>query len=132
MANTVDISKLVDTADFAVIHVYLASDGVAGELTDTVIVDASALAGANNVKNIIYIDACLVGFSARIEADGTTDAGAIVLPADIPVTFDFSKNNFSVTSLSTLVGATGDLTITTNGFTAAGDQGFIIIKVKKS
>ncbi len=46
MANTVTVTSIVDGNDVGEAHIYLASDGSSGELTDTVILDASALAGA--------------------------------------------------------------------------------------
>ena len=129
MANTVDVNVILDTDNLAILHVYLESDGSSGELTDSVIFDASALAGAKNAANILRIAGCLSGFKAKLEFDATTDTGALILPQESEINLDFSgtpiKNNAGS-------GITGDIVLSTSGFSAAGDYGFFIITVKKA
>lgn len=132
MANAVQKSILVDSPRYSVVHVYLNSDGAAGDEADTVLVDASALQGANAVSNLHRVQGCLTGFTARLELDGSTDAEAVILPDGQPFDFDFTRHNFPITKLTGLAGATGDVTVTTNGMTASGDEGFLIITVKKN
>ena len=130
MANTVTLTTLLDSPAMAVIHVYLKSDGAAGELSDVVLIDASALTGANAVSTLEVVESSLAGFSARLEFDATTDVVAAVLPTDEHLRADYRD-------LATIrnpqgAGSTGDLTITTQGFTAATDEGHIILQVKKA
>lgn len=127
MANTTTVRALVDGPNVAVLHVYLASDGASGELTDYVVFDASALIGAVNAHSIMSIQGLLTGFSAKLEFDATTDTPALFLPSGEQFDFNFIVpiNNNAGT------GITGDIVLTTTGFTASGDEGFFIIKVRK-
>lgn len=129
MANTVTVTAITDSHSLSVLHVYLASDGAAGELTDTVVFDASALIGAKNAYTIEEIEYCLIGFSARLEFDATADVPALVLVNDTPHHICLKENPLRNTAGA---GKTGDITITTSGFTASGDQGHIIIRVRKA
>lgn len=127
MANTVTLTPILDGAVHGIMHVYLASDGASGELSDTVVLDASALAGAANITQIISVEASLIGFSAILEFDATTDVPAVVLQNG------HEFYDFTTCPISNKAGAgiTGDVTITTTGFTASGDVGHLIIKYKK-
>ena len=129
MANTITINPVLDTKNETILQVYLESDNSSGELTDQVIFDASALLGAGFADSILEIEGCLSGFSAKLEFDATTDIGAVVLPDNSPFHFCFNPkvHNFAYNT----TGATGDITITTNGFTVTGDKGFFILKVNK-
>ena len=129
MANTITTRAIVDGANYAVIMTTMVSDGVAGEETDTVLFDASALTGAKNAANILWVDYMLSGFSARLEFDATTDTTALELGSDTPVVHDFRP--FGGVTNNAGTGITGDITLTTTGFTAATDRGHIIMWVKK-
>lgn len=85
MANTVSIRKLLDGSKLAVFHIYLASDGASGELTDQVIVAASTLDGAPTKLSICEVDYALSGFSGVLEFEATTDQPALALVAETPV-----------------------------------------------
>lgn len=132
MANTVKITKLVDGPRHVVVHVYLASDG-SGNEADTVLVDASAMTpswtGKNGTLECVW-GSFAAGMDAILEWDGSTDQPFLHLPANTDFFYDFRgigglPNNCTA-------GATGDLTITTRGFTAAAtDVGFLTLKVKK-
>lgn len=127
MANTVTKTSIVDGDSVGVIHVYLASDGAAGELTDTVVLDASALAGAKSIKQIISVKSSLIGFTGLLEFDQTTDSPAVVIPSGVEEQ-DFSANPINNPGGT---GTTGDVVLTTTGFTASGDMGTLIIKYRK-
>lgn len=130
MANTVTKTTLLDSSAMALIHVYLASDGAAGELSDEVLFDASALTGANAASHIAMVDCTLAGFSAKLEFDQTADFPVLVLPADEHMRADF--RDIGLVKNPAGAGTTGDITITTSGFTAAGDEGHLLLLVKKA
>lgn len=127
MANTVTIRHLNNQKHGGTVHVYMASDGAAGEETDTVLLDSSTLTGGLAIKRIEKISSSLVGFNAVIEFDQTSDSPAAVLTEGTEVQC-FKNHPINNPAGS---GTTGDVTITTSGFTATGDQGTIIIEYRK-
>lgn len=133
MANTIDTQKIQDGDRNAVFRVYLLADAT-GEETDTAIVDVSTLNAdehgnaVDNVK-IKRIHANLVGFSARLEWDADTDDEILVIPDGSEVDYDYCRAGGLVNPKST--NYTGDITITTTGFDAAGDEGYIYLECAK-
>lgn len=130
MANTVDVNYVVDGSKRVIAHVYLASDGVAGELVDEVIVDASALTPVPNNLILHKIEGIFSGFSGALEWDQTTDAGIMPIPDSKGIDFHFGKFGGLPNPQGT--GTTGDMLLTTTGFTAAGDTGFLVIELYKT
>lgn len=130
MANTFTTQTLVDGERNAIIHAYMASDGVAGELTDQVLVDVSALSGAPSTVKVRKITCNLTGFSAVLEFDATADVTFATLPDGSDAEFDYSQ--FGGIQNNAGAGVTGDITISTTGFSASGDVGHITIWVQKS
>jgi hypothetical protein len=130
MANTKTSQTLIDGDKLAVIKVYIASDGAAGDLTDSVIVDVSALIGAPSKVTIEQIWTSFVGCSGVLEFDATTDVGALVIPGDVDMCQDY--RNFGGIKDNSGAGSTGDITLSTTGFATAGDAGHIIIAVRKN
>lgn len=128
MANTVAIQIIEDGPRNVVIKVYLASDGATGELTDQVIFDASALNGIPDTLKVISIDSALTGFQARLNWDATTDDPLWHLPL-YPANFDFQKFGGIPNPKST--GYTGDILLTTIGFSTLGDDGSFVIHCTK-
>lgn len=128
MANTVAIRNLISGSKKLVVHAYLASDGVAGELADQILVDVSALPFPASKLTLEKIDYALTGFSAFLEFDATTDQPLLGLLAETPVVHDFTCFGGIPDPLA--VGTTGDILISTTGFTAAGDRGTIILQFK--
>ena len=130
MANTVTKRTLIDGPKHAIIHVYLKSDGAAGELTDEVIVDASTLSPVPTKCTIEEIWYSFAGFDGMLEFDATTDTPAWKLvAAQAPSYFCFQP--FGGIKDNTGAGSTGDILLTTAGFTAATDEGTLVIKVRK-
>lgn len=130
MANTVDVTYVVDGSKRVIAHVYIASDGVAGELTDQVIIDASALNPVPNNLTLHKIEGVFSGCSAFLEWDQTTDAGIMTIPDGTKIDFHFTK--FIGLPNPQGAGTTGDMVLSTTGFTAAGDTGFLVIECYKS
>lgn len=129
MANTVTLRTLVDGPRHAVIHVHLKSDGASGELTDSVVVDVSTLNPAPSKVTIEELHWDTSGFDSMLEFDATTDTAAWKLPAGYTGHQDF--RSFGGIKDDSGSGTTGDIVLSTTGFTAAGDEGTIIIKVRK-
>lgn len=128
MANTVETETLVDGSRNLVVRIHLESDGVSGELSDLVLIDASTYTPAFTNSKIMKIQSNLIGFTAELAWDATANVHAWSLP-DYEQDQDFSY----VGGLPNKAGAgkTGDLLISTAGFTAAGDNGHILIYMKK-
>lgn len=133
MANTVTVRSLIDGPRHAILHVYLASDGAAGELSGQIIVDASTLSGSPTKLTVERIEGNLNGFEGTLLFDATTDVPFMTLPnAANGGQFCFKfQNHYGGIPDTSATGYTGDILLTTNGFTAATDKGFIIIKVRK-
>lgn len=129
MANTVLIRSLIDGPKEAVIHVFLASDGASGDLTDQVVVDVSALNPPPAYCVVKSVHSSFSGFSGILEFDATTDVGFFALPSGFPM-----KENmecFGGIRDNSGTGKTGDILLTTSGFTASGDVGNLIITITK-
>lgn len=136
MANTVTIRKLMEGAKSVVLHVYLKCDGASGELTDQVLLDPTtdvtpALTAASKftIEEIWYD---LSGFDAQLEYDATTDTPIWTLVGASGTTGEHKDfRSFGGIRDSGGAGATGKIQVTTTGFTAATDQGTIILRIRK-
>jgi len=128
MANTVAIQTIADTDRHVIVKVYLASDGAAGELSAQVLVDASALTPIPGTLHLRRVSWSFSGFTAILAWDATTDDVVMHL-ADIAEDADYS--NFGGIPNPKSTGVTGDLVITTTGFSAAGDAGTLVIECTK-
>jgi len=129
MANTFTKQTLVDGKRNAVIHAYLESDGVTGELSAQTLVDASALSGSPSSIKVKKIQSSLTGFDAKLLWDATTDVPFANLPSG---EMDDDWTDVGGIQNNAGSGVTGDIFITTVGFSAAGDRGHITIHVQKS
>ena len=128
MPNTQTLTKLVDGKDVFEYHVYLKSDGSSGEISNAVLIDSSALEGGYPIHQIDYIAWSLAGFDVQLAFDATTDQPLFYLPA--------GTERLDLTCKQPIMnlegaGSTGDVLITTVGFTAATDIGHIILKGRK-
>ncbi len=128
MANTVNIRTLADGSKVLELQIYLESDGAAGELSDTILVDASTFTPAFTNESVLCVSADLEGFSAVLEWDATTDVPFVALPQGESY-HEFRHFGGLVNNAGS--GKTGDILITTSGFTAAGDRGSITLSIKK-
>jgi hypothetical protein len=128
MANTVTKRILFDAEKRAVIHVHLMSDGASGELTDEVLVDVSTLTPVPSKVTVEQIWWDQVGFDLKLEFDATTDTVLWKLGAGEGFQ-DF--RSFGGVKDNSGAGSTGDIVGTTTGFAAAGDEGTMIIVVRK-
>jgi hypothetical protein len=130
MANTVNLRTLIDGPKTVVIHGYVASDGAAGELSDQVVVDASALSPVPTNVTIERVFGHLVGFTGTLEFEATADVPFMTLPDG--ESFDFCLEEFGGLKDNSGAGASGDVVLTTTGFSAAGDAGWFVIVARKT
>lgn len=131
MANTIDKQTIIDGSKHLVVKIYLESDGASGELSDVVLIDASTYSPAFTDAKLVSIHANLSGFTAKLEWDATTDAPIMAVP-DYEVHFTGNETSlFDGIANNAGTGVTGDVLISTTGFTAAGDYGTIIIHLVK-
>ena len=131
MANTVTSQILLDGSQRLVIKWYLSSDGVAGEVTDQVVVDVSALTPAATKVSLERVIWSLTGFDAILEWDATADVEILRLGAAAS-TSDLCMKEFGGIWNNAGAGITGDMLLTTSGFTAVGDAGTIILICTKN
>ena len=135
MANSVLITKLLDGPRSAIFHIFIESDGASGDMTDQVLIDpTTSFDPALDSTPTITIDSLwydLSGFDAKLEFDYLlSDTPVWTLSAGNGVHMDF--NCFGgLKDRSNALDGTGKLTITTNGLSALGDNGTLIIKVRK-
>jgi len=127
MANIVDIQTLVDGPRNLVVKVYLESDGAAGELSNQVIVDASALNPVPETLHLTGISYDLNGFNAKLMWDATTNDELL----NISGNQDYCFRGFGGIKNPKSTGSTGDVLISTNGFSATSDKGFILMEFTK-
>lgn len=132
MANTVQSQTLLDGSKRTVIKWYFASDGATGELADQVIFDASAVTPAATDSTIERIRGYFIGFSGLVEFDATTDVAAFVLPSDDQFDYDFTDKVINGLPNNGGAGVTGDILLSTTGFSAATDIGWLEITVRKN
>jgi hypothetical protein len=133
MANLVTVRKLWDNDRRAALHVYLASDGSSGELSGEVIVDASTLSGSPATLTVERVEGSFNGFEGTLLFDATSDVPFLTLPNAAnggQFYFPFQKHYGGIANTKA-TGYTGDILLTTNGFTAATDKGHIFMIVRK-
>jgi len=110
--------------------------GTTGDISNSILVNISGFNDANGVAlganglTLIGIDASLTGFSAALLWDATANVNLLEIPSDQPFKQDFSK--FGGIKDNSGAGSTGDVLITTTGYTASGDGGHIYLKFKKT
>ena len=105
--------------------------GTTGDLTASKLVDISALDSGLGVNGLTLMSAQwgLTGFSAKLAWDATTDVDLIEIPAGSD-SQDFSK--FGGIKNNAGTGVTGDIMLTTTGYTAAGNGGHIYLCFRKT
>lgn len=134
MANTYDVQKINDGDRNATFRIYLASDGTTGDESDVALVDVSTLnvdEHGNTVDNVkvMRVQAHFTGFTGLLEYTADTDDEILSIPDGDQIDFDFTPSGGIPNPKST--GYTGDITISTGGFTASGDEGTIYLECKK-
>lgn len=131
MTNKVVVEKLMDGPRDAILHVYLESDGVAGELERAVILDPHAAFDPEVEKvTITRIWSSLAVFDALLEFNALEPVAVWVVSPENGSEVCF-KHCGGLKDRST-VESDGKLMITTNGFSPVGSKGVLIIHVRKN
>ena len=110
--------------------------GTTGDISATKLVDASTFKDANgtalgaNSLTLVKVVSSLTGFSAKLAWDATTDVDLVQLPSGEYLEQDFSE--FGGIKDNSGTGSTGDVMITTTGYTASGDGGSFVLYFKKT
>lgn len=137
MANTINVNRVFWDGTRGAVHYNLSSDGTA--VSDTVLVDISALAPAPNSIKIRTIQASLYGnFILTLEFDASGDEAIDVIEnqtADVSfkyvVDFTDGPNKGWISTNVAAAGWTGDLLVTSSGL--ANLDGFdLIVTFEKS
>ena len=106
--------------------------GTTGDLTASKMVDISALDAALGVNGLTLMSAqwALTGCSANLLWDATTDVPIIECSAG-EGSQDYSKFG-GIKNNAAAANATGDVMITTTGYTGSGDGGHIYLWFRKT
>lgn len=126
MANTIEVQTLVDGSRNLVVKVHIDGDGT-GDESATTLIDASAYSPAFADAKLMKIQSNLVGFTAELLWNATTDKHAWQLP-DYEQVQDFHYFGGIINDAGS--GKNGDVNITTTGL-GAGDSGHMILYFKK-
>lgn len=129
MANTVTKQTLHDGGRNYVVHVFLSSDGVAGDLAGEVIADVSTLDPIPTDVKLMRAYGNLSGFAATLKWDATTDVDFLQLADGVDFDFDFRRIGGLINNAG--AGVAGDVLLDTSGFAAAGDEGHITLEFVK-
>ena len=106
-------------------------DTTAGDLVDaTGFVDANGTALGANSLTLMGVESSLSGFSCNLLWDATTNINLVELPSDETINQDFSR--FGGIKDNSGTGSTGKILFTTTGYTASGDGGTIVLRLKKT
>jgi hypothetical protein len=138
MANTVQKTYIQKGASKITLHLYLESDGAAGDLTSYVVIDPVTELGMAPGRDLTFerIFFELQGFSCRFGFDGGASgewpawllsAGA-TSPHDFTSFGDIPDRSGGADGLN----ATGKLLLTTNGFTSTSCRGSLVLQLKRS
>lgn len=101
-----------------------------GELADQIAVDVSALLGAPSKVHLTRVKSCLRGFDVLLEWEATTDKPILTLTPESGVS-ELDFRDFGGLPNDAGAGATGDISMTTVGFGATTDAGWVLLEVTK-
>jgi len=111
--------------------------GTTGDLAAGILVNVSAFVDSNGVAlganslTLMGVQASLIGFSAALLWEAATDVPLVSIPDGQPLDQDFSK--FGGIKDNSTTTSTGDVVITTTGYTAAaGEGGHIYLWFRKT
>lgn len=131
MTNTVNITTLMEGPRHVIVHVYIKSDGVEGEVVDQLIVDPATLVPPQAAVAKFDIEEIwwdFTGFGVRFEFNSIPD---------YPIwTCNEQGNHADFRSFGGLhdrsgMDGSGGLQITTFGLDSASKQGTLVIKIRK-
>ncbi len=132
MANRIEVTKLLDGPRHLIYHVYLKSDGASGDIDSYTLIDpATENMGSSVQFTIEDVTWGFNGFSANLHFELLVDDTLIwVLPPSAGNYVDFKKYG-GLKDRGSVLDATGKILLSTTGFAADGDEGSLIVKVRK-
>ena len=131
MANRIEVKKLLDGPRNLCYHVYLQSDGASGDIDSYAIIDPANETMEGSAKfTVDDITYSLNGFAVRIHFEYLIDdtLAWVLTPNNTYV--DFKKYG-GLADRSDQNDATGRILLSTIGLVDLGDEGSLIIKVRK-
>ena len=131
MANTISTTTLINGERNLVVLVNLASDGDEGDETNTVLIDRSTFTPAGTELVVEKVEGLCSGFVATLSFDATADLPFVRLPDGDWFCHDWTCIG-GVSSNKAGAGGTGDILLSTSGFSAASDVATFIIHMRKS
>jgi hypothetical protein len=131
MANTVNTTLLLTGPRNVVLFIYLESDGTSGELTGEVILDPATLVPPSpGGEDFILVETWseLSGFDALLSYEAVAPGAPMPVWSFTPTGRGHQcfKDFGGIPDLSGL-DATGKVLLSTNGFTASGDRGSLVL-----
>ena len=127
MPNAITSQTFVDGNRVTEVKYNIVGDG-SGEETKTVLYDASTFTAQAIDNAVTSIEYCLVGFSAQLYWDASTDVPLLSLAEGSESREHFNYVGSIANNSGT--GKTGDILISTSGL-GSGDHGFIILRIKQ-
>lgn len=131
MTNTVNITTLLDAKRHAIVHVYIKSDGVEGEVVDQIIIDPATLVPPQAAVAKFDIEEIwwdFTGFGVRFEFNSIPDYP--IWTCNEQGSYVDMRSFGGLKDRSGMDGS-GALQITTFGLDSANDQGTFVIKIRK-
>ena len=133
MAYQLSTIKLVEGSRNFIFHIYLENDGSEGELINKVIIDPlidfEPIGSGNGQYKITQIWSSLVWFDALLSFDALDKQPSWVISRDAENYVDFRY--FGGLKDKSSAERTGQVLLSTNGFSEPGSRGTIIIEMKK-
>lgn len=132
MANRIEVRKLLDGSRHLIYHVYLKSDGASGDINSYVLIDPANETMGDAVQFTIEdVTWGFNGFSANLHFELLVDDELVwVLPPSAGNYVDFKKYG-GLKDRGDPADTTGKVLLSTTGFVDGGDEGSMIIKVRK-
>lgn len=133
MAHIVTPTLLLDSPKSTIVHVYIESDGVSGDLSSFVLLDPkvdfvdSPQIIQMSIRQIWY---SLAWFDGFLSFDDLTPYPSWVLNRDANGYFDFRY--FGGIKDRSSIDTTGKLLLSTNGLTSLGNRGTLVIELQKN
>ena len=133
MAHTFNTQILLDGKNRTIIKYIAISDGATGELSNAVAFDSSAYINDTQENALTRIIYSTKGCSATLNWDATANVPLLAFPEGASDDLDYSDGSFEFSQINNNSGAgrTGDILVSTNGFTTAGDAVVFIFYIKK-
>ena len=133
MSNRVVKTLLLDSSKSALLHVYLESDGVEGELSNFVLLDPKSDFANSPLKvqmAVTQVWYSFPWFDALLTFDDLVPYPSWQLTRDAIGYHDFRY--FGGIQDRSSIDTTGKLLLSTNGFTALGNVGTMVVEVRKN